>query len=185
MSWAETTGVNHVAADVNRIADAIEQAIAAGLEVPVPTVLADACQRINALHVQQPSPDARRGRSSGEREPLDGGLASKVPLRQLILTVVKPGEEVRVSTVVERLERRGARWDAQKVSNALSYWVHRGRLKRVRQGLYHVPLEFPDVNDDDRLSAPDDHPERHDVIPPQREETEHDRTATWPKRQAM
>lgn len=164
-----------VAADVDRIARAVKQAREAGAVAAVPARLLKACQRIVALgdadnaaasgsnQVGRRSPArTTSGRSLGETgaghtaQPQTGDagqMAQNVPLRRMIWLVIEPGEEFNVATVVERLQWRGAAWPANKVSNALGYWVERGRLHRVRHGVYQVPATLPAPDFEDRASA--------------------------------
>lgn len=161
--------VEAVAADVNRIAVAIEQAREAGLPLDVPEGIAQACRRIITLvdavvdgsdsddpasERDAGSATSRRGRDSANivagtalaTSKEAGRLARRVPLRQMVWMVIQPGEEVAVGTVVERLRQRGLDWPANKVSNALGYWVERGRLQRSRKGVYQAPDKLPDLD---------------------------------------
>jgi hypothetical protein len=66
----------------------------------------------------------------------------EIPLRRLLWQVIIPGEtSFRVPTIVERLAQLGMRVEPPKVSNALGYWVDRGRLVRVSKGVYSCPAE--------------------------------------------
>lgn len=100
-------------------------------------------------------PSARATRTA--RQPAASRMAGgasidDVPLRRLIWQVLDPGEEFTVTDVVERLTELGGSWPANKVSNALGYWVARRRLARQRKGVYRYPVAndpFADLRDED------------------------------------
>jgi hypothetical protein len=70
----------------------------------------------------------------------DHASVHDVPLRRLLWQVLDPGEEFTVNEVVERLAAIGVHSPANKVSNALGYWVSRQRLDRQRKGVYLYPI---------------------------------------------
>jgi hypothetical protein len=134
-----------LARSLEHMAAAIDQARSAGLSVHVPEALYLACCEIVSRY-QDPA---------GQREPARrpdllasgrGGRMARaaslhdVPLRRLVWQVLDPGEEFTVADVTKRLAGLGISLPANKVSNALGYWVSRGRLARQRKGTYSYPI---------------------------------------------
>jgi hypothetical protein len=120
------TLVEETVAALNQLADAADEAVAAGATVTIPPALREACAMIVAL--------ADTGATSTMTR-----MVVTMPLRRMLWHVLEPGEQFTVAQVVALLEQRGASWPANKVSNALGYWVDRGRMVRVTQGVYKWP----------------------------------------------
>ncbi len=68
---------------------------------------------------------------------------SALPLRRALWHVLTPGEIFKVSDVVSRLAAQGVVVSPAKASNALGYWVDRGRLTRKAKGLYRCSSPDP------------------------------------------
>ncbi|ONF73968.1 hypothetical protein [Amycolatopsis keratiniphila] len=120
--------VTQVTAELERIANARDTARAAGLAVEIPPALLDACAAVIRLAEQDPDAPAS-----------PGSMARLLPLRRALWHVLDPGERVTVTEVAARLADFGRADPAHKVSNALGYWVTRGRLERERKGVYLYP----------------------------------------------
>lgn len=129
--------VRQVTAELERIADARDAAQAAGLTVEIPPPLLDACAAVVRLAEENPTTAP-----TSPSRPAD--LARLLPLRRALWHVIKPGERVTVADVTARLGDFGRADPAHKVSNALGYWVTRGRLERERKGTYKVPEAAPE-----------------------------------------
>ena len=159
---------------LSEISKAIAHARSLGVPAPVPSSLYEVCVMLVAQH-DEPSggdrgPTPHMDRSTTARDDIAGEttahslvenaasravrsqredeLARKMPLRRLLWHVIKPGEEFTVTDVTARLDALGVSWSAGKVSNALGYWVSRGRLNRCRKGVYQYPTD-PIVDDVD------------------------------------
>lgn len=153
--------VPHVAESLQEITTAFDQARALGLPVSVPDALYRACLAVVNRHnspdstttagsptATRPAPTAS-GRqtarqASGPTATSSGSTTAGVevgaiPLRRLIWQVISPGEQFTVADVSERIAELGASWTSNAVSNALGYWVSRGRLKREHKGAYSYP----------------------------------------------
>ena len=153
---------DQLAKALSEVAAAIDQARSVGLPVDVPDRLYYACLEIIARHngsdpptgCHQPqspygdhsSPTAQavasldRAARHGRPPTRDQASVHDVPLRRLLWQVLNPGEEFTVNVVVQRLADIGVHSPANKVSNALGYWVSRGRLNRRRKGVYLYPV---------------------------------------------
>jgi hypothetical protein len=159
------TEVEELVQRLNDVRNAISRARSLGVPVQVPEPLYQACLALIDDHNGPRGgggvvPTGSMSRSTSVRmSPRDVDVASpaagsealddlitKVPLRQMLWQVITPGEEFTVTDVTERLERRGLSWPANKVSNALGYWVSRRRLERRRKGVYLYP-EIPVADD--------------------------------------
>lgn len=107
----------------------------------VPDELYELCQRV-VEHRDQPegSPPRSRGHksvpSSPDRLSAEQNALRHAPLRQMVFEVIPPGEEFSVSDVTHGLADLGIAANATAVSNALGHWAARGRLRRVRKGVY-------------------------------------------------
>lgn len=191
-----------LAADLDQMAAAIDQARAIGLSVAVPDALYRACVKIIARYGDGtgsgnvPTPSSAlstdlddKGRSSGSRIPgapvrrsaMSPSL-DDVPLRRLVWQVIDPGSEFTVSHVVHRLGELGMVVPSNKVSNALGYWASRGRLVRARKGSYRYAIEA------DHFEAGQIKPfeiESVDVNAPRHGKEEHANHAESPQRKAM
>ncbi len=166
--------VDELVRRLNEVHDAISHARALGVPAPVPDALYRVCKALVDAHGDpQGNPDgsypkgsmarSTRVRSVGDVDALSTlsgsseDLAHKVPLRQLLWQVITPGEEFTVADVTERLASLGVAWQANKVSNALGYWVARHRLDRCRKGVYlypEAPIVDEDFDDDVRRESP-------------------------------
>jgi hypothetical protein len=96
-----------------------------------------------ATATQHPRPASQVANAArtGDGDRVGGGASARdVPLRRLVWQVLNPGEEFTVAEVVERLTNLGVSWAPNTVSNALGYWVSRGRLDRTRKGVYRYPM---------------------------------------------
>ena len=152
---------DQLAKALNEVVAAIDQARSVGLPVDVPEQLYRACVEIIARHGGSRPPGGSGARSSSHRAPSsatgeamalteaallsntptrDHASVHDVPLRRLLWQVLDPGEEFTVNEVVERLAAIGVHSPANKVSNALGYWVSRQRLDRQRKGVYLYPI---------------------------------------------
>ena len=152
---------DQLAKALNEVVAAIDQARSVGLPVDVPEQLYRACVEIIARHRGSRPPGGSGARSSSHRAPSsatgeamalteaallsntptrDHASVHDVPLRRLLWQVLDPGEEFTVNEVVERLAAIGVHSPANKVSNALGYWVSRQRLDRQRKGVYLYPI---------------------------------------------
>jgi hypothetical protein len=109
------------------------------MDYAVPDELYELCRAIVDHHDRNgPAPGGPtprtpppRGRREVERRAL-----RHAPLRQMVFEAIPPGEEFTVSDVTHVLAGLGITASATAVSNALGYWVTRGRLRRVRKGVY-------------------------------------------------
>ena len=152
---------DQLAKALNEVVAAIDQARSVGLPVDVPEQLYRACVEIIARHRGSRPPGGSGARSSSHRAPSsatgeamalteaallsntptrDHASVHDVPLRRLLWQVLDPGEEFTVNEVVQRLAAIGVHSPANKVSNALGYWVSRQRLDRQRKGVYLYPI---------------------------------------------
>ena len=185
---AEVADARDLVTTLMAIVAAIDQARSLGLPVNVPQSLYRACLEIverydpsaglagtgglakqpfvedaGARTPLRPNPSpgtTRRARRSALNPAATGASVHDVPLRRLIWQVLDPGEEFTVADVVGRLADLGTSWSASNVSNALGYWVSRGRLTRQRKGVYTYPVTSDQVAD---LSAERTHQEIHAV----------------------
>ena len=154
---------------LDEMVTAIDQARSMGLEVDVPAALYRACREIIARY-ESPSGLDMPGAQSNPRAPAASGRAvggasiHDVPLRRLVWQVIDPGEEFTVTDVAERLADLGVWLSANKVSNALGYWVSRGRLTRQRKGTYRYPI----ITNPSRAVSKTDAPQE---VPASRRET--------------
>jgi hypothetical protein len=156
--------VSELTRALDELVAAIDQARSLGLAVKVPDPLYQACRQVVARHEasrhagegREPSGPQRiqeaRPAARGTGSTIDDGMVGSaavrdVPLRRLIWQVLDPGEEFTVSDVADRLAELGAPWPANKVSNALGYWVSRQRLDRQRKGVYRWPITAAPVVD--------------------------------------
>jgi hypothetical protein len=165
---AEVADAHYLAMTLMAIVAAIDQARSLGLPVNVPRPLYQACLEIverydpsaepegtgslarqpsvpgadarTPLRPNPPAGTARRVRQSALDPGAVGSSIQDVPLRRLIWQVLDPGEEFTVADIVDRLAALGTSWSASNVSNALGYWVSRGRLARQRKGVYTYPV---------------------------------------------
>ncbi|MDG4833991.1 hypothetical protein O7627_32490 [Solwaraspora sp. WMMD1047] len=168
--------MEEVVRKLHDVATAIDAARALGLDVRVPERLYEACMEIvtrREVSLGEREPDeafARDGEAimaggaavssssgggSGATTSVGAVRARDVPLRRLVWQVIDPGERFTVSDVANRLSALGVEWPTHKVSNALGYWVSRGRLARQRKGLYHYPVKAgADVQSDHGTGRP-------------------------------
>jgi hypothetical protein len=151
------------------VASAVGHARSVGVPVAVPEPLYLACLEIVSLH-DEPSlttslTGARQLPRTGDaaglgRDGSNGGTSRQrpgqalapvplhdIPLRRLVWQVLDPGYEFSVADVVSRLAGLGLNHPANKVSNALGYWVSRGRLERRRKGVYACPASVEPIED--------------------------------------
>lgn len=159
---AAATGVDDLVQRLREIVAAVDTARALGAHAEVPHALREACAAVIARDTSpggggwRAVPAAltgsgaetpRTGRGVALDSPAggltDAEMAQQVPLRRLIWQVISPGEEFTVAQIVDRLAELGAQWPANKVSNALGYWVNRNRLDRPRKGRYLYPVDAP------------------------------------------
>lgn len=139
-----------LAGALDRMAAAIDQARAVGLYVDVPDVLYSACLKIVARYGTPSDPiDLSAKPKESALNPASGSSTTSksvgaspadVPLRRLVWQVLDPGEEFTVTDVVARLALLEVSLHPNKVSNALGYWVSRGRLARKSKGVYLYPV---------------------------------------------
>lgn len=157
---------------LQQVSAAIEQARLLGVDVAVPADLYEICNKIvrqqNLASGHGGSVDSksgsteseggssrRTGRSGKGRVKELDVRAQDVPLRRLVLQVITPGREFTVADVTKDLRDLGATWEANKVSNALGYWVGRGRLERSRKGVYICPV-LPRMDDLEGVTSRDE-----------------------------
>ncbi|MFI7611408.1 hypothetical protein ACIBP6_09340 [Nonomuraea terrae] len=181
---ADSTDIDALVSSLRAVVEAFDHARTFGLPVAVPASLYQACLEVVTRHDPGPDPGqhdrpartvnaasvsradqpaasvpreaGKRGGPRGRRVP-----AEDVPLRRLVWQVIDPDQDFTVADVVQRLEALGASWPANRVSNALGYWVTRGRLHRERKGVYRCrsrrpieDLEYEEAQAED--AAPDD-----------------------------
>jgi hypothetical protein len=174
---AAVADASDLATALMAIAAAVDQARSLGLPVNVPQLLYQACLEIIERYDPSVGPDGAEGQAqppstqgAGARAQLTptrpnlsagtgrqrqlalnpsvaGASYADVPLRRLIWQVLDPGEEFTVADVVDRLADLGTSWTATNVSNALGYWVSRGRLARQRKGVYTYPVTSDRITD--------------------------------------
>lgn len=167
----EQEPITEGSADIDRLVSALQEIVTAidrarsvGLDLSVPPSLYLACQAIIELQGDSPSPDPgdrpsksrRKGAqsdvvpSANAHRPATSRSLQAVPLRRLVLQVINPGEEFTIVDIAERLEELGAPWPANKISNALGYWVSQKRLTRKQRGVYNWPLvgDSPSIDEE-------------------------------------
>lgn len=95
----------------------------------------------------QPLTDDAPAPMAGEVDPLKPAAGavlrwSKPPLsiRDAVLTVIDPGEDVTVGDVVDRLKNKGVNANRNSVSNELGRWAKEGKLERPARGIYRVVM---------------------------------------------
>jgi len=75
-----------------------------------------------------------------------GSHRSKGPppsIRDAVLTVIQPGEDVTVGVVADRLNVMGVNANRNSVSNELGRWAQEGKLERPARGIYRVIMTHP------------------------------------------
>jgi hypothetical protein len=80
---------------------------------------------------------------------------SRPTIRDTILTVIQPGEEVSAGVVLERLTEAGFVTNRDTVSNELSRWAHEGKLERPVRGTYRAVIVTDPARDHEPLAAQD------------------------------
>jgi hypothetical protein len=123
MTTQDTTGRNPIEAATDVLRELVvrqERLSAMGVSVPFPPGLVDACRGITRL----------AGRPHMARRPRPRTV------RCAVLTVIRPGETVKVGAVVGRLEAAGLATNPDTVSNELSRWTRQGVLDRPARGTY-------------------------------------------------
>jgi hypothetical protein len=96
----------------------------------------------------QPLTDDAPAPMAGEMDPLKPAADpvlrwSKPPhpsIRDAVLTVIQPGEEVTVGVVADRLKDKytGVNANRNSVSNELGRWTKEGKFERLERGIYRV-----------------------------------------------
>jgi hypothetical protein len=176
--------IDALVSSLRAVVEAFDHARTFGLPVAVPDPLYQACLEVVTRHDRDPDPgrhdrpqraveaalSPRPGRpaavvsrEAGKRvEPRGERVSAEdVPLRRLVWQVIDADQDFTVADVVQRLDALGASWPANRVSNALGYWVTRGRLHRERKGVYRCRSQRPveDLHHEEAQStdaAPDD-----------------------------
>lgn len=75
-------------------------------------------------------------RWSGPPPRRTGGRLSRI--RDAVLAVIQPGEEVTAGIIADRLETADIKVNRDTVSNELSRWTHEGLLERPARGTYRL-----------------------------------------------
>lgn len=137
------TQVERVTATLQKLLAHLEALAEMGAPVHIPAELADSCRKMVRLA------------EAGEADPLDrpsdavarssqGPLPSDTPgrhpsrIRDAVLAVIQPGEDVTVKVVADRLEAAGVAANRNTVSNELSEWTRQGKLERPERGTYRL-----------------------------------------------
>lgn len=82
----------------------------------------------------QPLTDDAPAPMAGEVDPLKPAPS----IRDAVLTVIQPGEDVTVGVVADRLKVMGISANRNTVSNELGRWAKEGKLERPARGIYRV-----------------------------------------------
>lgn len=121
----ETTTVSHTVtlqdttAVLTRLADRVDSWIRLGIRPPLPEDLVLAAERITAaMTIPQPT------------------ALTQMPISQLVLVLVTPGEDVTAKDIGNRLAGFGRDTTNQAVSVALHRAAKRGLFKRRKRGVY-------------------------------------------------